>query len=170
MTDEKLVELAQKGIQDSVALLYEKYVDAIYRFCYWQTNQSADAEDLTSDIMLDMAKGFKNFKGEASFKNWLYGIAKHHLAHWLRHKYELPLISLDDNLAQGDDWIDPDHQEGNRRRLATLFKQLSPREQKLLTLRYLRGYSVSETAKALKLSGSNVKVLTHRTLAKLRTA
>lgn len=154
--------------QELVAFYYQKYVDAIYRFCYWQTNQSADAEDLTSDIMLDMAKGFKNFKGESSFKNWLYAIAKNHLNHWLRRKYELPLISLDESIAEAHDWIDPDRQEGNRRRLASLFQKLSLREQKLLTLRYLKGYSVTETAKALKLTEANVKVLTHRAIKKLQ--
>jgi RNA polymerase sigma-70 factor (ECF subfamily) len=170
MTDEKLVELAQNGIQDAVAQLYSKYVDAIYRFCYWQTNQSGDAEDLTSDVMLDMAKGLRHFAGKSSFKNWLYAIAKNHLQHWIReHKYELPLISLDDNLKVNEDWIDPDEQEGSRQRLASLFKKLTLREQKLLTLRFLRGYTVTETASALKVSESNVKVLTHRAITKLRT-
>ena len=168
MTDEQLVRLAGDGVQDAVAELYEKYVDAIYRFCYWQTNQSADAEDLTSDIMLDMAKGLKNFAGKSSFKNWLYAIAKNHLAHWLRRKYELPLIPLDETIENSSRWIDPEEQEGSRRRLASLFKKLSLREQKLLTLRYLRGYTVAETAKSLKLSTGNVKVLTHRALTKLR--
>ena len=153
---------------DLIAAMYEQYVDAIYRFCYWQTNRSEDAEDLTADIMLDMAKNIRKFRGDSSFKNWLYAIAKHHLMRWLRKKYELPLVPLLENVEHGAIWIDPAEQEVARKKVVALFKSLSPRERGVLNLRYLRGYSVKETANKLGLSESNVKVLTHRAINKLK--
>lgn len=153
---------------DLVQAMYEQYVDAIYRFCYWQTNRSEDAEDLTADIMLDMAKNIRQFRGDSSFKNWLYAIAKNHLARWIRKKYELPLLPLQDNAEYGSVWIDPVEQDVARKKVAALFSRLAPRERAVLELRYLKGYSVKETAKELKLSEPNIKVLTHRALVKLR--
>jgi len=71
--------------------LYEKYVDVIYRFCYWQTNQNTEvAEDLTHDTFVEMARSTGKFNNEGKFKNWLYTIAKRQLAAWMRQKYNLP--------------------------------------------------------------------------------
>ncbi len=151
-----------------VRVMYERYVDAIYRYCYWQTNRNEDAEDLTADIMLDMAKNIRKFRGEGSFKNWLYAIAKNHLMHWLRKRYELPLLPLLDNVEYGSTWIDPGEQGEARKKVVAFLKRLPPRERAVLDLRYLKGYSVKEAAKELGISESNVKVVTHRAINKLR--
>jgi len=69
MKDNQLIALAQNGNQEAVAALYEKYVDAIYRFFWWQTNQNVEvAEDLTHDTFLAMAKSINKFNNQGKFK------------------------------------------------------------------------------------------------------
>lgn len=170
MTDEQAVVLFQSGSSTGLGFLYDKYFPALYRYFLYQIRDSAIAEDLTSATMLGMAKGLHRFKGTASFKNYLYQIAKNQLAHYLRkNRYELPLLSLlDSQAAPESDYFSPETQQANITRLNRALSHLSPRDQHLLRLRYLDGYSVAETARELNLSVSNVKVKTLRLLKKLR--
>jgi RNA polymerase sigma-70 factor (ECF subfamily) len=166
--DVALVQMAKDGHQDGLESLYRKYLDPIYRFCYWQTNRSQDAEDLTQDIFIEMTKSLHTFKGDASFKNWLYVIAKHKISSWIKQKYQLPILPLFDQLPTPEEWIDPQNQDLKTKTITSLLKNLDPTERKVLTSRYLKGVSVAETATQLKLSVSNVKVITHRALKKLQ--
>lgn len=170
-TDHELVQAVQSGDQAALAVLYDRYFAALFRFCYWQTNKSADAEDIAQDVMIGMLRSLPKFRFAASFRNYLYSIAKRHIAAWLRHKYQLPITHYEEFMQEiGDDdaWLDDDDsQEKKRRSLAKLLQKLPVREQKVLTLRYLRGMSQAEVATKLNLSIANIKVLCHRSLKKL---
>lgn len=169
MKDPQLIELAQDGHQEAIAALYEKYVDAIYRFCYWQTNQNAEvAEDLTHDTFVEMTKSIGKFNNQGKFKNWLYTIAKRQLSNWVKQKYDLPKEPLFDNIAQPEESIDPEKQDKAIKKVEKLLEQLSKTERSVIVLRYLKNYSVKETAQELELSSSNVKVTAHRAMKKLR--
>ena len=169
MNDHQLISLAQDGHQEAIAALYEKYVDAIYRFCYWQTNQNTEvAEDLTHDTFVEMVKSIGKFNNQGKFKNWLYTIAKRQLSSWIKQKYDLPKETLFDNLAQPEENIDPEKQDKAVKKVEKLLDQLSETERSIIVLRYLKNYSVKETAQELELSISNVKVTTYRVMKKLR--
>lgn len=168
LTDEQLVELIKNGDKQHLQSLYEKYVDALYRFFYWQTNQRSEvAEDLTSETFLALTKSIHTFSGRSSFKNWLYAIAKNHLSAWIRERYNLPTEPLFDALPDKEDSIDPHKQRQKASQLLELLSRLSQLERKVLILRYLKNYTVAETAKALHLTASNVKVIAHRSLKKI---
>lgn len=169
MKDELLVDLAKKGDERSLVSLYEKYMDAIYRFCYWQTSKSREvAEDLTQEIFMEMVKSIRNFRGTGSFKNWLYTIAKRKVLKWVRSKYQIPTEMLFENIVREEDFIDPEKQEEKIKQLEKMLNRLSERERQVIVFRFLQNYSVSETANALDITQSSVKVISHRTLKKLR--
>lgn len=169
MKDDQLVTLSQEGNQEAFAALYEKYFDAIYRFFYWQTNRNQEiAEDLTQDTFLDVAKSIKNFNNQGSFKNWLYTIAKSKLSKWIKSKYDLPKEPLFDNFEYPENSIDPDHQKKATTKVERLLDKLNEKERKVVILRYLKNYSVKEVAKELNISMSNVKVITHRAITKMK--
>ena len=170
MTDKQLIVLAKAGHPEAIGQLYEKYIDAMYRYCYWQTNHShEDAQDLTQEIFVEMAKSLPTFKDTGQFKNWLYTIAKRRITAWVRRKYQLPQSPLFDNIALAEKWIDPQKQHQTAIRVKKLLQQLGQPARKIITLRFLRNYTVPETAAKLKLSATNVKVITHRSLKKLRS-
>lgn len=169
MEEKQLIRLSKSGNNEALGKLYEKYFDAIYRFFYWQTNQNKEsAEELTQETFFEMVKSIFKFKNKGKFKNWLYAIAKYKLKHWLRKKYQLPQTPLFENIINSEIWIDPDEQEKKVKQLETLITKLYEREQILIRLRYLKNYSVRETAQELKISEANVRVLAHRALIKLR--
>lgn len=166
--DYQLVQLAVEGNQNAFVALYQKYTQPIYRFCYWQTNDSQTAQDLTQDVFIQMAKSIKNFKNTGSFKNWLYTIAKRQVNHWIKQKYRLPQSPLFDNIIDDPEWIDPQNIKLKQQAVKTLLTKLTDKERQVISLRFLQEMTVKEVAAKLNLTAANVKVITHRSLKKLR--
>ena len=166
--DAPLVLMAQDGHQAGLENLYRKYIEPMCRFCYWQTNRSQDAEDLTQDIFVEMAKSLHTFKGNSSFKNWLYVIAKRQVSNWIKQKYDLPQLPLFDQIPEPENWIDPDNTALKEQTVKQLLADLPETERQVMSARYLDNLSVNETATKYQLSAANVKVITHRALKKLQ--
>jgi len=166
--EDHCVELAKNGDRSGLEALYMLYFQSIYRFCYWQTNRSDDAEDITQDIFIEVARPIRGFTGKASFKNWLYAIAKNKISHWLRQKYQLPTTELFEIIPDRAEWIEPENDEFKVKVLQILFAKLSSTEEKVMKRRYLQSNTIKETAKNLKISEANVKIIAFRSLKKLK--
>lgn len=69
-----LVIAAQAGDRAAFASLVARDYDFIYAVAFkWLGNQ-ADAEDVTQDVCIKLAKAIRSFAGRASFRSWLYRI------------------------------------------------------------------------------------------------
>lgn len=167
--DHNCVQRAQRGDRGAVRTLYEKYFEPLYRFCYWQTGSQADAEDITQDVFIAMTISLRSFRGDALFKNWLYQMAKNKVAQWITRKRNTTHFPLLEEIEDTSNWIDPENEQFKRKVVKKLLSALKPRERKVIELRYLKRYSVEETAKAIHITPSNVKVITHRVLLHLRS-
>jgi len=77
MSDLEIVSLCQNSKIDNFALLYEKYIDEIYKFVYLKTYDKDLSEDLTSQTFLKALDKIHTFKvtPDANFRAWLYRIA-----------------------------------------------------------------------------------------------
>lgn len=81
--DQALVAAAQAGDSDAVAALVHRYQTRIYNFTLAMTGNAADAEDLAQETFIRAFRGLRRFRGDSSFRNWLYRIAAN-AAHTLR--------------------------------------------------------------------------------------
>jgi len=172
LQDEQLVRMAKDGHAAAIEALYRKYFEAMYRFCYWQTNHSGDAEDLSQNIFIEMVKSIHSFRGNSSFKNWLYILAKRQVSNWIRDKYHYPKTELLEAtmvvMGNNDEWLDTENMMVKEQRIQQLLELLSSQEKEVMKLRYLRNFSMKDIAAKLKLSETNVKVICHRSLKKLK--
>ena len=73
--DQALVAAAQAGDPDAVTALVRRYQNRIYNFALAMTANAADAEDLAQETFIRAFRGLDRFRGDSSFKNWLYRIA-----------------------------------------------------------------------------------------------
>ncbi len=170
LSDTALVALAAERHQGAQSVLYHRYVDRIYGYFISQLHNPHDAEDLTQETFIRALNGLSTFRGVASFKNWLYRIAKNQLADFYRDHHShilelneaLPPRSLQKHL--GDDELLKTEQKRSVRLLNHVFGILPDRYKKVLTLRFLKGFSLKETASAMSLTLANAKVLQHRAL------
>ena len=150
--------------------LYERHVRSIYRFVYSKVGNREEAEDLTSQVFLKAARGIDSSRDALSAQGWLFQVARTTIAdHW-RSVYQLRANSLDDLLDAG---LELPAEEQARtdtgttdRRVERILAQLPARYRDVLTYRFLRNYSIKETAVALGISEANVKVIQFRALKK----
>lgn len=55
----------------------------IHGICYRYTGNHADAEDLVQDVLLRAYRGLASFRGEASFRTWIYRITVNTCLNWV---------------------------------------------------------------------------------------
>ena len=167
--ENRLIQEAINGQEEAFIQLYRQYVSKLYFFVFNKVNSQTDAEDITSETFYQALKDLKKYSHKSSFKNWLYGIAKHLIMAFYRQKYNKTPLELNENIAtinaESNNQIDP-LLERKTQKLTTVLQSLPKNYRTVLDLRFLKGYSILETAKTLGISEENAKVLQHRALKK----
>lgn len=183
-TEQKLHEndivlAAMRGDSQAVSEIYRKYVDDVYKFVYYRVGNREEAEDLTSETFIKMMQSLHSFSFDSKFKTWLLGIAKHTILDYFRKHYKNRTLALDDflNVDLGnalalqpvfefDENEDTSKIKKFEERVKEILDQLPKHYRDVLELRFLKGYSIRETAEALGKTISNIKVLQYRALHK----
>lgn len=140
---------------------YQTHVTAIYQYVYSRVGNRADAEDLTSQVFVKAINGMRDDVSVGELRSWLYRVAQTTLAdHW-REYYAEDTTELLENVTPP-----PSSRENTEAalRVEALLETLPDQYRRVLELRFLRGYSVRDTAQELGLSETNVKVIQFRAL------
>jgi len=147
--------------QDHLTWAYQTHVTAIYQYIYSRVGNRPDAEDLTAQVFMKAISGMRSDVSVPELRSWLYRVAQTTLAdHW-REYYAEDTGELDEDVTRP-----PAPRENPEAvlRVDSLLATLPESYRRVLELRFLRGYSVRETAQELNLSETNVKVLQFRAL------
>ena len=153
--DFELLSRWRAGDQGAADALVRNYYGAVLRFFEVRSRQ---AEDLTQRTFLACVEGQERFRGEASFRAYLFGIARRQL---FRH---MELERRDDRLASFDD---PHPQPGTslsvlvaRREehqiLLTALSGLPEEVQTVIVLHYWEGLLAREIAEVLGVATSTI--------------
>ncbi|MBR7832298.1 sigma-70 family RNA polymerase sigma factor [Actinospica durhamensis] len=172
-----LVERAQSGDGEAFGQLYDAYVDTVYRYVYYRVSNKALAEDLTSETFLRALRRISTFTWQGrDFGAWLVTIARNLVADHFkssRHRLEVPtgeMLDSDQTEASPEDSV---LAYLSNRALLDAVKQLNSQQQECVTLRFLHGLSVAETAQIMGKNDGAIKTLQYRairTLARLLPA
>ncbi|MEV6695510.1 sigma-70 family RNA polymerase sigma factor [Micromonospora sp. NPDC051196] len=173
----RLVERAQAGEAEAFGLIYDRYVDTVFRFVYFRVGNRQLAEDLTADTFLHGLKRIGNFTWHGrDLGAWLVTIARNLVEdHFRSGRSRLEVTTGDVTDADRDRrpernpeaWI-VDHITDPV--LLTAVRRLSPEQQKCIVLYFLQGFSVAEAARAMRKSEGAFRALQYRavrTLARL---
>jgi RNA polymerase sigma-70 factor (ECF subfamily) len=160
-----LIEQAVKGDSRSFGVLYDNYHHKVYRFIYLKTGTREDAEDLTHQVFLHAWRNIKGYVHRGHpFSSWLYRIARNAVIDFYRtRKDPLRMEELDPEVIGGplnlESSTDDLMQLG---RLMGCLRELPPKYQDVLILRFVDELSLKETAMALGKSEGAVKLLQYR--------
>lgn len=152
---------------EDFASVYEAHLGRIYGFVFSQVANREEAEDLTSQVFMKVYNSLTRFEGRGSLEGWLFQIARVTVNdHW-REKYKLPAVPLPEGLDIVDNQVPPDFNRSEREaRVRKVLNVLPPNYRDVLHYRFLKRYSVKETAAVMQLTETNVKVLQFRALRK----
>ncbi len=170
----ELVERAQSGETDAFGRLYDHYCDTVYRYIYYRVGGKATAEDLTSETFLRALRRIGTFTWQGrDFGAWLVTIARNLVAdHFKSSRFRLEVTTgemLDANEVERSP-EDSVLESLSNEALLQAVRKLNPQQQECVTLRFLQGLSVAETARIMGKNEGAIKTLQYRavrTLARL---
>jgi RNA polymerase sigma-70 factor (TIGR02952 family) len=167
----RLVTLAQQGDGEAFGQLYDRYVDTVFRFVYFRVNDRALAEDFTSETFLRALRriGTISYQGR-DIGAWLVTIARNIIFDHMksaRHRLE---ITTADTIEGSVSSPSPEAAVIDlltSERLMAAVKRLNDEQRECVMLRFIQGFSVSETAAVMGKNDGAIKALQHRAVRKL---
>jgi RNA polymerase sigma-70 factor, ECF subfamily len=158
-SDERLVERIAAGDRLAMELLYARHHLRIYRFVLRLVNDAPTAEDLTSDVFLDVWKQAGRFEGRSQVSTWMLSIARHKAMSALRRRTD---DALDDEIVakipDSTDNAEVILQKQNESAvLRECLTQLSPAHREIIDLVYYHEKSVAEVAEIIGAPQNTVK-------------
>jgi RNA polymerase sigma-70 factor, ECF subfamily len=162
------------GDRELYHTLIQPYEFSVYRMALSFVKNETEAEDVAQEAFLKAFRDLANFRGESKFSTWLISITLNEARRRLRRQNTIRMESLDEPPEEGGkvspallrDWREIPSEALERREVRALLQkaieELAPIYREVLVLRDIEELSVEETAGALAISISSVKVRLHR--------
>jgi RNA polymerase sigma-70 factor, ECF subfamily len=158
-SDEALISLIADGDKRAMQVLYARHNVRVYRFILRLTGNQSLAEDLVSEVFLDVWRQADGFESKSQVSTWLLAIARYKALSALRRRTD---EHLDDHTAASieDTADDPETVVGTKDRNIIVQKcltKLSPAHREVIDLVYYHEKSVDEVAKIVGVPPATVK-------------
>jgi RNA polymerase sigma-70 factor (ECF subfamily) len=167
------VQRSRGGDPDAYRRLVERHQDYVAGILWRFSRDRRDHEELVQDVFVEAYLGLGAYRGKAPFQHWLARIATRvGYRYWKerarRRKAEPFNLEQWDRATEDDGILNVLEPERAATLLYNLFEQLPPRDRLVLSLRYLGGCDVAETAHRTGWTQTMVKVQTLRARKKLQ--
>jgi RNA polymerase sigma-70 factor (ECF subfamily) len=179
------LDRARQGDGEALSALYQQFLPGIFGYVAMRVPDRATAEDLTSEVFLQMVAGIHNLKANdaAGFTAWLLRIARVAVAGYYRKRTQQPaLLPL-----PGESWeemqieqqgILQDHLVGDPAftlearedwlAVVQAINLLTEEQRQVLVARIILGYDLATTARVIGKKTNAVKALQFRALKSLQ--
>ena len=141
---------------------------------YLRSRGAQDAEDLTSEVFLQVARDVGTFEGpEHKFRSWVFVIAHRRMQDERRARMRRPLTTDEPIPELDDETGDVEYEvltELAAARVAEILRTLTDDQRQVITLRLIGDLSLQETAEVMGKRVGAVKALQRRALAALKAA
>src|SRR5436189_2092031 len=158
-SDEILVERIAAGDKLAMQVLFARHRTNVYRWLLRFVGNETVADDLLSDVFLDVWQQAGRFKGRAAVTTWLLSIARYKALSARRRRTEAELDeTIETTVADSADNPEVALQRKGRNELvrAALMK-LSPDHREIIDLVYYHEKSVEDCALILNIPAATVK-------------
>ncbi len=171
LDDATLVAKAKEGDERALNTLVERHHAAVFRFALGIVGDSDVAADATQDAFLKAVRALSGFRGDASFRTWLFTIASNEAKGLLRRKGRRKETALDDTAPPADSNASSGDRvfarlEVERGRVA--LDQLPEKQRLAVSLRIFDGLSFREVGEIIESSEGAARVNYHHGIRRLR--
>ncbi|TLW93650.1 sigma-70 family RNA polymerase sigma factor [Saccharomonospora piscinae] len=172
----ELVRAAQRGDSAAFATLYDRHVEGVYRYVLLRLGDRHLAEDVTSETFLRALRRITSISYQGrDVGAWFTTIARNLvLDHVKSSRFRLEVVT--DEVTEGGvsrgAAPGPEQQVISRSTSDELLRcvaDLGDDQRECIILRFIQGYSVSETAAIMQRNEGAVKALQHRAVRRLAT-
>jgi RNA polymerase sigma-70 factor (ECF subfamily) len=172
-SDLELVARSAAGDVVAFEQLYEVHRRRVYSLCLRMLGNTADAEDMTQEVFIQLYRKIGTFRGESAFTTWLHRLTVNQVLMHLRKRG----VRLVETTEEGD--MKDVVQQGTERphampiidriALDQAIAKLPPGYRAVFTMHDIEGYEHDEIAGLLGCSVGTSKSQLHKARMKLRT-
>ena len=166
-----LVRAAQAGDMNAFSDLFDRYYDVVFRYVLFRMNDRTLAEDVTQETFLRALRRITSvtYQGR-DIGAWFVTIARNLIFdHVKSSRYRLE-STTSDIVELSPRTHGPEQQVldmATNEELLRCVRKLNADQQECISLRFLQGLSVAETAKIMDRNEGAVKALQHRAVRRL---
>ena len=158
-SDETLIARISGRDQTAMCALFARYRTPLYRWLLRIVGDKALAEDLLSEVFIDVWRQASSFKGRSSVSTWLLAIARYKALSARRRRREEQLdMELAESICDPAGDAETMLQEKDQgERLAQALSKLPEEHRHVIDLVYYHGKAVREVSEILRIPESTVK-------------
>jgi RNA polymerase sigma-70 factor, ECF subfamily len=158
-TDDMLLESIADGGRTAMHILYSRHNVRVYRFILRIVRDRSVAEDLVSQVFLDVWRTASQFEGRSQVSTWLLSIARFKALTALRQRRHEDIDQED--VRQIADEADTPETSLDRSNTSAILRacvaKLSPAHREIVDLVYYHEKSVEEVAEIISVPANTVK-------------
>ncbi len=158
-SDEMLLDSITDGDRSAMHVLYARHHVRVYRFILRMVRDATTAEDLTSQVFLDVWRTASQFQRRSQVSTWLLSIARFKALTALRQRRHED-IEQEDVFEIADDAETPEaslDRSTTNAILRACVAKLSPAHREIINLVYYHEKSVEEVGQIVGIPQSTVK-------------
>ena len=169
-TDIALLEQWRAGDAEAGQLLFERHFDSIYGF--FETKCPAEADELVQATFLAVLRAKTQFRGDSSFRTYLFTIARNELYRVLRTRQRKGGVEVDLAMSSIAELVSTPGTRMARnqehRQLIEALQRLPVEQQTLLELHYWEEMDIADLAKIFDAPAATIRTRLHRARKALR--
>ena len=155
-----------ENIELQFTRMVKEYRKTIYTVCYFFSKDTEEVNDLYQEILINLWKGFPNYRGESSLKTWIWRVSLNTCSNQERKKKSrirtVPL-SIDIDLYNDED--------AGSRQIQMLYDRINRLDifDRAIILLWLENMTYQDIADVVGISVSNVTTRLFRIKEQLKT-
>jgi RNA polymerase sigma-70 factor (ECF subfamily) len=163
-----LLERWRGGDRAAGQALFERHFESLYRF--FRNKCGGDCDELVQSTLLACLDAKQQFRGDARFRTYLFGIARNKLYHYFRDRkrdaaLDFSITSVADLVTTPGSMLARDQAH---RALLDALRELPVEQQTLLELHYWEEMDTVELAAVFEVPAATIRTWLFRARGKLR--
>ena len=146
--------------------MVKEYRKTIYTVCYFFSKDTEEVNDLYQEILINLWKGFPNYRGESSLKTWIWRVSLNTCSNQERKKKSrIRTVPLSINIDLYND------EDAGSRQIQMLYDRINRLDvfDRAIILLWLENMTYQDIADVVGISVSNVTTRLFRIKEQLKT-
>ena len=155
-----LLRRVAAGDVEAFKTLHQTYQRRLFAYAMKMLGDTGAAEELSSDVMFEVWKQARQFRGKSKLSTWIFGIAHYKALNALRRRGQSTAVTLDQAKTTSDKRLDPEQlaeRSDMRERLETALGNLSLDHREVIELTFYHEFSYEEIAQIMNCPVNTVK-------------
>ena len=159
LEDGRLLALIAAGDHQAFREIYDRYYKRIYLYSYRLLGEGEGAKEVANEVMVEVWRGAKRFRGESKPSTWMFGIAVNKVRKEIRKRppHHEDLESADKKADEKMTQDNATYRSELREKMRLAINRLSQEHQEVLDMTYYQGLSIKEIAKVMGCPANTVK-------------